>query len=120
VPLFPSFNFFTLPIASRGTILWITCHLVYQKYWHIVGDWFSKFCLDILNDGLPMFNINDTNMYLYQSRLALARSAFIPRRLIVENVMVAFELLHSFKNRGGRSGSFALKLDISKAYDRVE
>lgn len=32
--------------------------------------------------------------------------------------MLSYELLHSMKNkRSGRHGSFALKLDMSKAYD---
>uniref|UniRef100_A0A803QJX1 CCHC-type domain-containing protein n=1 Tax=Cannabis sativa TaxID=3483 RepID=A0A803QJX1_CANSA len=43
------------------------------------------------------------------------------RRLIHDNIMVNFELLHSlFKRNNGRRGFMALKLDMSKAYDRVE
>ena len=35
--------------------------------------------------------------------------------------MVAYELLHAFKRRlKGNKTSFALKLDMSKAYDHVE
>lgn len=48
-------------------------------------------------------------------------SAFVHGRLIIDNVLVAFETMHhiSKKEGEGKVGEMALKLDMSKAYDRM-
>lgn len=53
--------------------------------------------------------------------ISLNQSAFIHGRLISDNVLVAFEALHTMDVKlKGRKGFMAIKLDMSKAYDRVE
>ena len=49
------------------------------------------------------------------------QSAFIPGHLILDNVLVAFEALHTMDTcMIGRKGYMALKLDMRKAYNWVE
>ena len=49
------------------------------------------------------------------------QSAFLSDKLISDNILVAFKTLHYMRNHNkGKSGFMALKLDVSKAYDRVE
>ena len=49
------------------------------------------------------------------------QSAFVNGKLITNNVLVAFETMHQISQRKiGRQGEMAVKLDMSKAYDRME
>ena len=45
--------------------------------------------------------------------------AFIPNRWIVENQIIVHELLYNLKTRKTKTGLMAIKLDLQKAYDKV-
>ena len=58
---------------------------------------------------------------LLPSLITENQSAFLSERLIIDNVLVAFEIMNTIsQRRSGKMGSMALKLDTSKAFDRVE
>ena len=58
---------------------------------------------------------------ILNSIVSEAQSAFTADRLITDNILIPFESLHYMKTQcSGKEGYMALKLDMSKAYDRVE
>ncbi|KAL0315227.1 UNVERIFIED_CONTAM: hypothetical protein Scaly_2876400 [Sesamum calycinum] len=69
---------------------------------------------------LPARVTDEMNQKLLEEYTA-DESAFIPGRLITDNVLEAFELNHFVKSkRRGREGHIAIILDMSKAYDKLE
>lgn len=49
------------------------------------------------------------------------QAAFVPGRSINDNVLITFEIIHHMKRMNkGQEGNVALKLDVIKAYDRVD
>ncbi|GAA0168359.1 hypothetical protein LIER_23092 [Lithospermum erythrorhizon] len=49
------------------------------------------------------------------------QSAFIPKRNITDNVLLAYEAHHMLKSKkSGKVGYMSIKLDMLKAYDRIE
>ncbi|XP_026420576.1 uncharacterized protein LOC113316631 [Papaver somniferum] len=49
-----------------------------------------------------------------------SQTTFISRRLIQENIIISHEMIDSLKKTKDRDGDIAIKLDMSKDFDRVE
>ncbi|KAH9649980.1 reverse transcriptase domain-containing protein [Citrus sinensis] len=55
------------------------------------------------------------------SAVSEVQSAFVPSRAITDNILISAEILHYLKRkRQGKEWVAALKIDMSKAYDRIE
>lgn len=87
----------------------------------------KKNLLSILNlRPISLFNVLYkiiSKVLSYKSKLVIddiisyAQSAFILGRLIIHNIMISYEIMHYMKRK---TGYMAIKLDMNKAYDRVE
>ena len=76
------------------------CNVMYKVFSKVLANWLKQFLLELVM-GHPY--------------------AFAKNHIIFDNILVAFETLHSMKRHDlGKHDFMALKLDISKAYDHVE
>ncbi|XP_062028881.1 uncharacterized protein LOC133744867 [Rosa rugosa] len=99
--------------------------LFYQKYWDIVSE-------DNPKEAMHFRPIALCNVICRISSKVVAnrlkcwlpkivsplQSAYVPGRLISDNTLVATDFMHKLKYQ--EAGFFFLKLDISKAYDRLD
>ena len=103
-------NLGTIPTPLNHTFITLVPKINSLEYAHrnVLYKIYSKVLANRLKKLLP-------------SIITEHQSAFTKDRLISDHILVAFETLHSMqKYNGGSYGYMALKLDMSKAYDRVE
>ena len=118
--------------------------IFFQKYWDVVENDIMCMVLNVLNSNMSIANINRTNItlipkinspsrmfdfrpislcnvvYKLVSKILANRLKIILSQIISEN-QSAFELMHYLEHKKeGKENFMAVKLDMSKAYDRVE
>lgn len=49
-----------------------------------------------------------------------SQATFVPHRSIAYNIIINHEIMFYMKNKKGRVGVMAIKVDMEKAYDRFE
>ncbi|KAF7152275.1 hypothetical protein RHSIM_Rhsim01G0011900 [Rhododendron simsii] len=94
-----------------------------QKFWDVVGpnivDAIRSYCHSVYKVMSKVF-VNRLQRFLPEI-ISDSQCAFVRGRVISDNTILVQEVLHYMKNcRYGNNRSVALKLDMSKAYDRVE
>ncbi|KAH9685475.1 reverse transcriptase domain-containing protein [Citrus sinensis] len=87
----------------------------FQKHWEVVKEGVTATCLHILNEKGTLAPLNHTY-------IALIPKIKKPRDVTeFRPISLCYECLHKIRmSKGKKNGLVALKLDISKAYDRVE
>lgn len=56
---------------------------------------------------------------LLPSLISPNQSSFVPGRQIADNIAIVQEMIHSFKNKKGHVGNVVWKIDLEKAYDKM-
>lgn len=57
---------------------------------------------------------------LLKTVISPTQSSFVPGMQIIDNVVICQEMVHSLWHKRGRKGGMILKIDLDKAYDRLE
>ena len=63
--------------------------------------------------------VNRLRLYL-EDLISLSQSAFIPKRHAFDNIIITQYLYHCLKHKKRKRGLMLLKIDLEKAYDKIE
>jgi len=87
---------------------------------HTMKDWHPIALCNVLYKLIAKVLANRLKIVLHKC-VSDNHSAFVPGRSILDNAMIAIEVIHHMKtSKRIRDKNVALKLDISKAYDRID
>ncbi|KAH9786561.1 putative ribonuclease H protein [Citrus sinensis] len=89
--------------------------IFYQSQWPVVGPSFCKFMADIFNSGKIPQDINTTLLVLipkveHPTSLSPHQTSFVPGRHIIDNIVVAQEVVHSMRKKIRKKGLMTIKL----------
>lgn len=57
---------------------------------------------------------------LMNKLVVLSQANFIPGRQAFDNMIIVQEVIHSMQRKTGKKGAMAIKVDLEKAYGRVD
>ncbi|GAU45240.1 hypothetical protein TSUD_291240 [Trifolium subterraneum] len=101
----------------------------YQRFWEQCGDDIFVAASNWLDRGYFPTSLNETNICLIpkcdnpisMKDLHPISLSFVEGRSILDNALIAIEVIHALKRKTkGRKSELALKIDISKACDKVD
>ena len=75
------------------------CNTIYKIVTKIIVNWIRPFLSGLISS---------------------LQAAFVPGRKGLDNAIIVQELIHTMSKKKGRTGVMAIKLDLEKAYDRLE
>ncbi|OMO66560.1 reverse transcriptase [Corchorus capsularis] len=88
----------------------------YQKCWHITGKVFAK----LFRRLYPPFIIANSIKPFLDDLISSMQGAFVARRRASDYVILAQECLHSTRTSMAKDGWMIIKIDLEKAFDRLE